>query len=609
MNSSDSKARLMKSAAFGILAGLVVLVVFLLPSVISVFHKRSQEAVLQEKLISARGEAFSDIVNAEVSLRVVLDGVPVPGMSASVDHNNWYIPVDGIVTLAQAPGYFDRIAATYQNRIVWIGHEINTDSQNELLLDVAWAPEAPEYIFLEIAKGARIIIPLGITGGEEIDLISAPNGALVIRDGTGFSLSLDGSLLPNGFSHIALKAVNKYGYALMHIGLRVPRETEIIPIYTAEDMNNIRYKRSGNYLLMNDIDMSCVDDWRQIGSDDYPFVGVFDGGGYEIIGLHNPVELLEEWFSLFGEIKNAEIRNLVIREPDILLNDPEKPHCAGPLCWNALSSFVENCASIRGSVISSRSGGLIGGILEDGVAIGCFNSSDVTSTAPNREGPHSGGITAGLYKNSYMATCANEGEMYGAHLTGGVTAFIHDSALYRCISSGYIWGHTLVGEILPGGIMHTTDQGFAAYGYFTLGSAPIGGNVFEPYGVANSLLPISPHELRNVESLPLIGTFDGDSPDWAFASLDANGPVPHDIFKNTTEPIVLPASGNRIELPKKDGVRYFYTLNGTNPYTNCRIPVDSLVITLSKGQMLTVFAARKGCRDSEIATYPWQGEG
>ena len=38
-------------------------------------------------------------------------------------------------------------------------------------------------------------------------------------------------------------------------------------VYTAEDFNNIRNNLSGEYILMNDIDLSSYEeDWEQIGS-------------------------------------------------------------------------------------------------------------------------------------------------------------------------------------------------------------------------------------------------------------------------------------------------------------------------------------------------------
>ncbi len=600
MDPAGNTARLIRVVAAGMLVGMLVLLLFRFPAIINTLRMYSHEAILQKNLLSARGEAFEDIELAEVSLRAVLNGAPQAGVSASLDHQNWFIPQGGLVSIKQVPGYYERIAATYGNRIVWQAREIITDNANEITLDVGNAPLAPELAIYEITKGEKKTIPLEINQAEAIDIVNAPNGVAIVHDASGFSLLIDGKLPPDGFSHIVLKAVNQYGYALMHVGLRISREDEIIPIYTVEDLFNIRYKKANSYRLMNDLDMSDMNEWMEIGTQEYNFTGVFDGGGHEIRGFHNLSNFQGESFSLFGHIRNAEVKNLIIRDPLIVPWSSDEAQVGVALCHGAISSLIMNCASMGGSISSYFLSGLIAAA-RDTVIKDCFNSTDVFSTAPSM--PSVGGVLGGLYENSYIANCANEGEIHGSHLSGGVVAYNQKSTLFRCLNSGYIWGHTLVGEIMPSGIMHTTDQGFAAYGYFTRGSAPIGGNVFEPYGAVNSLLPIAPEDLRKPEKMPLIGTFEGDNPDWVYASLDANGPVPNGIFKTQAKAPMFSRSGNQLILPPREGTKYYYTLDGTNPYSNCREGIESLEINLANGQILTVFAAEQGCRDSEVVIY------
>ena len=51
-----------------------------------------------------------------------------------------------------------------------------------------------------------------------------------------------------------------------------------------------------------------------------------------------------------------------------------------------------------------------------------------------------------------------------------------------------------------------------------------------------------------------------------------------------------------MDIPAVDGVRYFYTLDGSNPYTNCAQPAGQLSITLAKDQVLTVCSRQnKAC--------------
>ena len=54
-----------------------------------------------------------------------------------------------------------------------------------------------------------------------------------------------------------------------------------IGIYTVEDFDYLRNSSTGQYILMNDIDMSNIDSWNGIN-----FQGTFDGNNYEILNYH-----------------------------------------------------------------------------------------------------------------------------------------------------------------------------------------------------------------------------------------------------------------------------------------------------------------------------------
>ena len=54
-----------------------------------------------------------------------------------------------------------------------------------------------------------------------------------------------------------------------------------IGIYTVEDFDYLRNSSTGQYILMNDIDMSNIDDWDGIN-----FQGTFNGNNYEIQNYH-----------------------------------------------------------------------------------------------------------------------------------------------------------------------------------------------------------------------------------------------------------------------------------------------------------------------------------
>lgn len=57
-------------------------------------------------------------------------------------------------------------------------------------------------------------------------------------------------------------------------------------VETAEDLNNVRNNLNGNYLQVNDIDMSRYGKFDPIGEEGTFFRGIYDGGGYEIKDIH-----------------------------------------------------------------------------------------------------------------------------------------------------------------------------------------------------------------------------------------------------------------------------------------------------------------------------------
>ncbi|MCL2637897.1 MAG: InlB B-repeat-containing protein [Oscillospiraceae bacterium] len=166
------------------------------------------------------------------------------------------------------------------------------------------------------------------------------------------------------------------------------------PIYTADDLYNIRNDLASNYILMNDIDLSEVtapggdldfgNGWEPInrigGLSGQPigFSGIFDGNGYQIKGMQifGELDVQFSWgdsnFGLFGTTWQATIRNLAVVDFDINVSTKESlydydnlhSHRFGGIVGYGANSTVANCfASGRISVNSdynSYVGGLAG---------------------------------------------------------------------------------------------------------------------------------------------------------------------------------------------------------------------------------------------------------
>jgi hypothetical protein len=134
-----------------------------------------------------------------------------------------------------------------------------------------------------------------------------------------------------------------------------------IPITTIQELNHIRNNLSGNYRLMNDIDLDNVE-WTPIGSD-APFAGTLDGKDFTISNLK--ITTPQAYVGLFGynlgTIKNLKLDNVNIN----IIDNQQIPFTAGAFI-GANHGYIENLIGIGGSItiINGDSyvhlGGLVG---------------------------------------------------------------------------------------------------------------------------------------------------------------------------------------------------------------------------------------------------------
>ncbi len=174
------------------------------------------------------------------------------------------------------------------------------------------------------------------------------------------------------------------------------------PIYTIDDLYAIRNNLSGNYILMNDIDMSatapggdwdCGYGWKPIGGKgEDAFSGVFDGNGYAIKNMHIYGEPDETNIGLFARVRKS-IQHLSLEcDIDITLDCYEE-HNVGTIAGLTYAPSTVNECFVTGnlSIITYSSGtstsysywgGLIGD--SDGIIENCFNASTITLTCKDK---------------------------------------------------------------------------------------------------------------------------------------------------------------------------------------------------------------------------------
>ena len=160
--------------------------------------------------------------------------------------------------------------------------------------------------------------------------------------------------------------------------------------------------------------------WTPIGSQQNPYRGTFDGGGYAIRNLY--VNNSEAYTGLFGSAHNATFRNL----------------------------------TITGSVTANSSGGYSGGLLGSGTGTltitNCINAATVTSSEAARG--LVGIFTAQDQSDTLTITgCANLGTVTAEVLSAGIISQITGTGLISdCYNAGRLERLNQKGFVATGGM-------------------------------------------------------------------------------------------------------------------------------------------------------------
>ena len=186
--------------------------------------------------------------------------------------------------------------------------------------------------------------------------------------------------------------------------------------------------------------------WLSIGAQpENPFRGVYDGGGYKVMGLFAK-RPNSPGVGLFGFVENAELKNIEIVNPDI-----EGNFAVGSLVGGTTSpgddraiTTLHGCKTIGGSVIASDGsagiGGLVGIVNRYGVLVAdsCFNRGTAVA------GDYGvGGIVGagGIYSMTYVQNCKNSGDVTGQYTgAGGMVGSVDSLMVMACENSGFIVG-------------------------------------------------------------------------------------------------------------------------------------------------------------------------
>ena len=214
------------------------------------------------------------------------------------------------------------------------------------------------------------------------------------------------------------------------------------PIYTAQDLWNVRNNLSGSYVLKNDIDLSAMNggEWEPIGtSRSAAFTGTFDGQGYVIRNLKITSE--RTYVGLFGYVNDAIIMNVGLENTSLDVNSAHEIY-AGGICGFASSVSMTNCynagkvAMTSASNYVSSAGGILGfaSLANGAMAISdCYNLGAITVSSLSSAS--AGGIIG------YVSTSTEPSSSFSLSVRGCYNAGDVSTASSATSSSGGIIGY------------------------------------------------------------------------------------------------------------------------------------------------------------------------
>lgn len=233
------------------------------------------------------------------------------------------------------------------------------------------------------------------------------------------------------------------------------------PIYTAEDLNNIRNNLSGKYILMNDIDLSAYENWNPIGTNSAPFIGAFDGNDFSIKNLSFKYDINSDEtnnLGFFGFVKTATILKLKINNLTVNINYPYNSTFfvggAVAYCFDSEISSCEVTGNISilsgGNIYAGGIAGYIGDENKSTVIKNCVSQVDMQIIGENNsiwepevsQYTYVGGIVGSASQAEKIYKCSNNGNMsvnsINIGIVGSIVGNAEDVEISKCKNTGNI---------------------------------------------------------------------------------------------------------------------------------------------------------------------------
>lgn len=315
-----------------------------------------------------------------------------------------------------------------------------------------------------------------------------------------------------------------------------------VKIYTVEDLLKMGTYLNGDFILMNDIDLTSVN-WNPIGTNSAPFTGHLDGNGHKISNLTIDTSNYtnRSSFGLFGYISFATIENLVIEDFEFTSENIEKTYYVGALAGIDLTDFSSSTSeeplikgiTTSGSYVVAKqsssypvyAGGLFGKVSFERIS-NCKNFISITNAS------YAGGLVGTATKMMYTLNSSNEGQINSTLYAGGLlgkcgTAFYASESSNKADITSVQAAGGLVGSVNyyavitlcynTGNITSTTDNtslgagGLIGCCYSTGGQALPSVEISESYNRGNISAPCAGGLLGVTYEIKLTNVYNAGS--------------------------------------------------------------------------------------------------
>lgn len=239
------------------------------------------------------------------------------------------------------------------------------------------------------------------------------------------------------------------------------------PIYTRADLEAIASNLGGNYILMNDIDLSGSN-WKPLGyTNDTPFTGKLNGNGHKITGMKVVVGSKDVFTGFFNVIYGGVVYNLHFSNCSVT---GFGGGTTGTLAALLSKGYIFNCSVTNSSVINGDyCGGMIGmiGLSDKAVVAHCrvSNSSVQGSEINYYSKIDVGGLAGYMGLYSKVIACYTDGCTVATNVlskpgdasVGGLVGVIQGGTVFGCYATNVnaaeaITGNgALVGSVLDYG--------------------------------------------------------------------------------------------------------------------------------------------------------------